>query len=146
MLNTTVISNVEISLNILSIVGTLLTGVICMFMLGIFLQSIMKNRDTIFVLAANSCVALFVFSIGSVITYIDVLSGDFKWFVAKETFSCRFRGYALYALLGVIYNTFGLQVRFLMYSRRFYAGLLVNAEYYQSIMICCPTYFLKTNQ
>ncbi len=70
--------------------------------------------DIVLILAANSYLALFSLSIGSIITNIDMLRGDFGWFVGEETFNYRFRGYVLYALLGVIYNTFGLQVKLLI--------------------------------
>jgi hypothetical protein len=81
------------------------------FILGVLLQSMINTRDIVLLLAANSYLALFSFSIGSIITNIDMLRGDFGWFVGEETFNCRFRDYVLYALLGVIFNTFGLQVK-----------------------------------
>lgn len=112
MLNTTTTntSTAGIVLNISSLIGALLTGVVCLFILGILLRAMITNRDVVLILAANSYLALISFSVGSVMTNIDMLKGDFKWFVAEETFSCRFKSYTLYALLGVLFNTFALQV------------------------------------
>ncbi len=81
-----------------------------MFILAVLVASIVNTRDVVLLLTANSYLAIFGFSIASVITNIDMLRGDLKWFIAEETFSCRFRSYVLYTFLAVIYNTFGLQV------------------------------------
>ncbi len=38
-------------------------------------------------LAANSCLALFGTSFGNITTKIDMMRGDFKWFVDEEIFN-----------------------------------------------------------
>jgi hypothetical protein len=87
-------------------------GLICIFMLGVLFRPIIINKDIVLILAANNYLALFGFSLVSSLTNIDMLRGDYHWFVGEDTLGCRIRSYTVYSLMGVIFNTFALQVRF----------------------------------
>lgn len=106
------ISTAAIGLNIVSLTGTIFMGFMCTFMLIILLPPIIRTYDVVLILAANNYLALLVFSLVAVGNNIDIVRADYHLFLGTETYSCRLKGYSIYSLLAVIFNTFSLQVKF----------------------------------
>jgi hypothetical protein len=106
------ISTAAITLNLISLTGTLSMGLICLFLFTVLLQSIVHSNDVVLILVANNYLALFAFALVSALNNIYMVRGDYDLFVGEETLGCRVRGYIMYSLMAVIFNTFALQVRF----------------------------------
>lgn len=110
MSNTTIVSTAAIALNLTSLIGTLLMGLICIFMFSVLLRPIIRSNDVVLILVANNYLALFGFAFVSAINNIYMVRGDYHWFIGEETLGCRIKGYIMYSLAAVIFNTFALQV------------------------------------
>jgi len=106
------VSTAAITLNLVSLITTLFMDLICLFVFTVLLQSIIHNNDIVLILVANNYLALFAFGLVVGLINIDMVRGNYNLFVGEETLDCRVRGYTLYSLIGVIHNTFALQVRF----------------------------------
>jgi len=106
------VSTAAIALNLSSLITTIIIGSISLFLFTVLLRSIVHNTDIVLILVANNYLALFTFALVAAIINIDIVRGDYNLFVGEETVGCRVRGYILYSLIGVIFNTFALQVRF----------------------------------
>ncbi|CAF2730423.1 unnamed protein product [Rotaria sp. Silwood2] len=106
------ISTAAITLNFISLIGTIFIGLMSIFMLGVLLRSIIHNRDVVLILVANSYLALLAFALVAIINNIDIVRADFKLYIAEETFSCRMKGLIIYSFMAAILNTFALQAAF----------------------------------
>ncbi|CAF0945527.1 unnamed protein product [Rotaria sordida] len=89
MSNTTMISTASIALNFISLIGTILIGLMSAFML-----------------------TLLAFALVAVPTNIDTVQGDYNFYIAKETLGCRIKAYMFYSFIAIIFNTFTLQAAF----------------------------------
>ncbi|CAF3759226.1 unnamed protein product [Rotaria sp. Silwood1] len=112
MSNTTIISTVAITLNLISLIGTIFIGLICIFMLSMLLPSIIRKHDVVLILVANNYLALLAFALVAIPINIDMVRGDYNLYIGVETFGCRIRAYIFYASLAIIFNTFVLQACF----------------------------------
>ncbi|CAF1314691.1 unnamed protein product [Rotaria sordida] len=112
MSNTTMISTVAVTLNFISLIGAIFVGLICIFMLGVLLSSIIRKHDLVLILVANNYLALLVFALIAIPGNFDMFRGDYNLYIGMETFSCRIRGYMIYSSLAVIFHSFLLQAAF----------------------------------
>ncbi|CAF1323742.1 unnamed protein product [Rotaria sordida] len=110
MSNTTMISTVAVTLNFISLIGAIFVGLICIFMLGVLLSSIIRKHDLVLILVANNYLALLVFALIAIPGNFDMFRGDYNLYIGMETFSCRIRGYMIYSSLAVIFHSFLLQL------------------------------------
>ncbi|CAF5136883.1 unnamed protein product, partial [Rotaria sp. Silwood1] len=88
MLNTTMISTAAITLNLISLIGTIIIGLICIFMLSMLLPSIIRKHDVVLILVANNYLALLAFALVAIPTNIDIVRGDYNLYIGMETFGC----------------------------------------------------------
>ncbi|CAF3759242.1 unnamed protein product [Rotaria sp. Silwood1] len=112
MSNTTMISTTAITLNLISLIGTIFIGLICIFMFSMLLPSIIRKHDVVLILVANNYLALLAFALVAIPINIDMVRGDYNLYIGIETFGCRVKGYVFYSSLAVIFNTFVLQAAF----------------------------------
>ncbi|CAF3508296.1 unnamed protein product [Rotaria sp. Silwood1] len=103
------ISTAAITLNLISLIGTIFIGLICIFMLSMLLPSIIRKHDVVLILVANNYLALLAFALVAVPTNIDMVRGDYNLYIGMETFGCRIRAYIIYTSLAIIFHTFVLQ-------------------------------------
>ncbi len=106
------VSTAAIALNLMSLIGTLFIILICIFMFSILIRPIIGSNDVVLILVINNYLSLFAFAIVSIANNIYMIGRDYHLFIIVETLGCRIKGYMLYSLMAVIFNTFALQVRF----------------------------------
>ncbi|CAF3480349.1 unnamed protein product [Rotaria sp. Silwood1] len=112
MSNTTMISTAAITLNLISLIGTIIIGFLCIFMLSMLLPSIIRKHDVVLILVTNNYLALLAFALVAIPTNIDIVRGDYNLYIGMETFGCRIRAYIFYSSVAIIFHTFVLQACF----------------------------------
>ncbi|CAF3098257.1 unnamed protein product, partial [Rotaria sp. Silwood2] len=63
MSNATMTSMAAVTLNFISLIGTIFIGLICIFMLSVLLPSIIRKHNLVLILIANNYLALLVFAL-----------------------------------------------------------------------------------
>lgn len=101
---------IAVTLNIISIIAFVFSLIISTVILILLMKSLCHSKDVNLILLTNCYLAMFGFLLISLIMCVDMLKGDYKIFIAQETFSCRIRGYVSYALLATTMNAFSTQV------------------------------------
>ncbi|CAF2978357.1 unnamed protein product [Rotaria sp. Silwood2] len=109
------ISTASIAYNFISLIGTIFIGLICIFMLSMLLPLIIRKHDVVLILVANNYLALLAFALTAIPINIDTVRGDYNWYIAEETLSCRIKAYILYSFITIIFNTFTLQAAFRLF-------------------------------
>ncbi|CAF1316862.1 unnamed protein product [Rotaria sp. Silwood1] len=112
MWNITIISTAAITLNFISLIGAIFMGLICTVIISALLPSIIRHHDVVLILVANNYLSLLAFAIVAISSNVDMVRGDYNLYIGMETFSCRIKGYTVYAFMAVIFNTFALQAIF----------------------------------
>ncbi|CAF3065600.1 unnamed protein product [Rotaria socialis] len=105
-------STVAMTLNLSSLIGSVLIAIVCVFMLSVLLRSIIIKPDVVLILTANNYLSIFAFEILSVSNNMDVYRAQHKLYVAEETLICRIKGYSIYSLTAIIFNSFALHAVF----------------------------------
>ena len=96
------------TLNLSSVIGSVFISIVCLFMLIILLRSIIIKPDVVLILTANNYLSLFVFEILSISNNMDAHRAQNKLYVAEETLICRIKGYSIYSLTALIFNSFAI--------------------------------------
>ncbi|CAF1262649.1 unnamed protein product [Rotaria sp. Silwood1] len=112
MSNITIVSTTAIALNLISLIGTIFIGLICIFILSMLLPSIVRQRDVVLILVVNNYLALLTFALIAIPMNIDMARGDYNLSIGMETFSCRVKGYLFYASIAIVFNNLTLQAVF----------------------------------
>ncbi|CAF3818040.1 unnamed protein product [Rotaria sp. Silwood1] len=111
MSNITIVSTTAIALNLISLIGTIFIGLICIFILSMLLPSIVRQRDVVLILVVNNYLALLTFALIAIPMNIDMARGDYNLSIGMETFSCRVKGYLFYASIAIVFNNLTLQLK-----------------------------------